>query len=119
RLGGGRTTAWLFSVLPRSLPRRGQPLRSYHRTRERHRRRTNIPHARPAAPRDASLHPHAAVLPAHAMAGTLRRKLLPDRRLHAHHRPHRALEIAAHRVPVRRHHVFHLRPPLPPFPSST
>ena len=46
--------------------------------------------------------PTLAVLPAHAMARALRRELPADRGLHARRRPHRAVEVAAHRLPVRR-----------------
>src|SRR6516162_7736494 len=91
------------------LIRRGQSLRPHHRVGNGRRRDADIPHSRPAPASDASLHSHAGVLPAHAVARTLCRKFFPDRGLHADHWAHCALEVDAHRLPVRNHHVRHLR----------
>src|SRR6266403_325116 len=49
------------------------------------------------------------VLARHAVSRALRRKLLPDRGLHADGRQDRAVEIAAHSIPLHRDHVRHLR----------
>src|SRR5919198_674298 len=108
-MGSGRAAARLLPVLSRGHPRRRQPLRSRHFAHDRQSCRAHISHARPAAPRHASLRSHAGVLLAHAMARALCRKLSSDRGFHVDHRAHCPVDVAAHRVPVRSHHVYHLR----------
>src|SRR3989454_11210346 len=105
RGAGGR----LFSILSFHHPHRRVALRACRRLRQKIAGQRHLHHPRSAASGHAGIRADAAVLPVHAMARALSRELSAHHRLHVFHRPDRAVEVAAHRLPVLDADVHHLR----------
>ena len=97
-LGVGRPAGRLFPVLSLGHSRPAPAsTASVSVLLDRRRRRESVRHARPVPPRHAGVRADVAVLPVHAVARALRRELPADRGLHVVGRPHRVVEVAAHR----------------------
>src|SRR3989475_515629 len=105
RGAGGR----LFSILSFHHPHRRVAPRACRLLRQKIAGQRHLHHPRSAASGHAGIRADAAVLPVHAMARALSRELSAGRGLHAAHRAHRAVEIAAYELPIRGHHVRHVR----------